>query len=193
MFCAAPACCNTCQDPAEGVAQITSSAPAEAAREEIEMPPPVSVELPEPESPASSAGKALRKTPTSPLPFVRRGTRVELDGLSKATELNGAQGVVLCEKGDRWVVDAGTEKLAVSPKNLVLKGGFYFHPGEDVLVRGSGGSSGAELNGQAGQIIAYVPERGLYKVLVAGKEILVKESDLALPHPEWDHDHSQIN
>ena len=75
----------------------------------------------------------------------------------------------------------------------VLKGGFYFHPGEDVLVRGSGGSSGAELNGQAGQIIAYVPERGLYKVLVAGKEILVKESDLALPHPEWDHDHSQIN
>ena len=32
--------------------------------------------------------------PVSPLPFVRKGTRVELDGLNVHSELNGHQGVV---------------------------------------------------------------------------------------------------
>ena len=45
----------------------------------------------------------------------------------------------------------------------------------------------AELNGQAGKVIAYVPERGLYKVQFAAGEAHVKEQNLALPHPEWRH------
>ena len=71
-----------------------------------------------------------------------------------------------------------------------LKEGFFFHPGEDVLVRGS--EAKAELNGQAGKVVDYLTEQGMYKVQVAGEEILVKESALALPHPEWNHEYNQI-
>ena len=72
-----------------------------------------------------------------------------------------------------------------------LKEGFFFHPGEDVLVRGS--EAKAEPNGQAGKVVSYVLERGMYKVRVGGNEILVEEGNLALSHPEWRHEYNQVH
>ena len=51
----------------------------------------------------------------------------------------------------------------------------------------------AELNGKAGKVVAYVPQQGMYKVQVAEGEIMVKEANLALSHPEWRHEYNQSN
>lgn len=102
------------------------------------------------------------------------GTRVRVDGLTGAVELNGKEGQVVSEfdeaSGRMTVhIEGGPGEKKLKPANLtkIVKGGVFFPAGTRVNISGLTGA--AHLNDKQGNIVRKDPTSGRYTVDVDGE------------------------